>query len=278
MYKTILLHINDDKRVERLLDVGARVAQSFNAHLTGLFVLPLVPAPPIQWPMARSVAGGLLAAYRDEADRAQQSFERTVQGLQIAPEWRLCKAATPSYCDAVLEHGRAADLIIASQRSSDWDYADMFDIPEDLVLQGGRPVLIIPSTGDINPVGSRILVAWNGKREGARAVFDALPLLQKAQDVRVLWIDPQNEAIGPSETATAEICAALARHGVRCEGAHSKTDRVEVGEELLRQASEHHSDLLVMGCYGRSRLREFILGGATRHVLRNMSVSVLMSH
>ncbi|MFM9849681.1 MAG: universal stress protein [Hyphomicrobiaceae bacterium] len=278
MYKTILVHINDDNRVGRLLDVGAHVAQRFNAHLTGLFVLPFVPASPIQWPMARSVAGGLLSAYREEAERAHQSFERTVQGLQIAPEWRLYKAPTQSYCEAVLHQGRAADLIIASQRVSDWDYADMFDIPEDLVLQGGRPVLVVPSSGDLEPVGSRILVAWNGKREGARAVFDALPLLQKAQDVRVLWIDPQNEAIGPSDIATAEICAALARHGVRCEGAHSKTDRVEVGEELLSQAGKHGSDLLVMGCYGRSRFREFLLGGATRQVLHNMTIPVLMSH
>lgn len=125
------------------------------------------------------------------------------------PEWRLVQAHGRSYCEGLLEHARTNDLVVVSQRHSDWDYADMFNVPEEVAIDAGRPVLIVPATGDLPIIGQRINVAWNGKREGARAVFDALPLLRQAHDVRVLWINPQNEAIGRGDIATAEICATL---------------------------------------------------------------------
>ena len=229
-------------------------------------------------PLAKSFARQLVAAYRDEAERVHRAFESAVIDLAIVPEWRLVAGRHRSYCEDLLQHVRTSDLIVASQRHSDWDYADMFDVPEELALGAGRPVLTVPLKEPLGEIGSRVMVAWNGMREAARAVFDALPILRQATDVRVLWIDPQNESIGTGDVATAEICATLARHGVKCEGAQTTSNGVEVGHELLRQTAEHGSDLLVMGCYGRPRLREFVLGGATRHALHHMQVPVLMSH
>lgn len=278
MYKTILMHINDESRVGRLVGVGTDLAERFQAHLTAVCVLPHIPKPPIPLPFAKSFVGKLLAAYREEAERAHQAFETAVKGLPVVPEWRLAQSHGRSYCEGLLEHARTSDLVIVSQRHSDWDYADMFDVPEEVAIDAGRPVLIVPATGELPITGQRITVAWNGKREGARAMFDALPLLRQAHDVRVLWINPQNETIGRGDIATAEVCATLSRHGVHCEGAQATTDGIEVGPELLKQVAEHNSDLLVMGCYGHARLREFVLGGATRHILHHMKIPVLMSH
>jgi nucleotide-binding universal stress UspA family protein len=123
-----------------------------------------------------------------------------------------------------------------------------------------------------------VLVAWNGRREAARAVFDALPILRGASDVKVIWVNPQSERERAQGIPAADICTALARHGVKCEATEQVAPRGGVGETLLARAREMGADLLVMGCYGHARLREFVFGGASRHVLRHMPIPVLMSH
>ena len=109
-------------------------------------------------------------------------------------------------------------------------------------------------------------------------MFDALPLLQQADEVKVVWVNPQDEGAASADVPAGDICAALARHGVKCEATEVARPQAGVGRTLLMRAAEHGSDLLVMGCYGHSRLREFVLGGASRHVLDHMTIPVLMSH
>jgi nucleotide-binding universal stress UspA family protein len=110
-----------------------------------------------------------------------------------------------------------------------------------------------------------------------RAVFDALPLLQQAEDVAIVNFAP-DETEHPSHAVEAHICTALARHGIKCRAIESMTKHVDVGRSLTQQAISQKADLLVMGCYGHSRLRELVLGGASRHQLRHMLIPVLMSH
>jgi nucleotide-binding universal stress UspA family protein len=276
MYKTISLHINDDARVRRLVSAGAQLAMRYNAHLAGVYVLPHIPKPPLPMPMASSLAGQLASAYRDEAIRAKAAFESAVNGLPFVPEWRLVQGHQRNYAHDLLNELRTSDLIIASQPRSDWGYADIFDIPEEIALGAGRPVLIVPAEGAIMEIGKRITVAWNHKREAARAVFDALPLLAGAETVGVISITQRDEGDGDLEIA--DILDALARHSVKCEGVTASVASAQVGPEILRQAADHRSDLLIMGCYGRTRLWEFVLGGATRYVLHHMRLPVLMSH
>jgi nucleotide-binding universal stress UspA family protein len=146
-----------------------------------------------------------------------------------------------------------------------------------MVVGAGRPVLIVPNEGVHSRIGGRIAVAWNGRREATRAAFDALPLLQKAKEVKVLWIDPRSEGEDAGAFAATDLCTALARHGIACEALEAASDG-SVGATLLSRAIEHRADLLVMGCYGHSRLSELVFGGATRHTLRHMTIPVLMSH
>ena len=276
-YKTILLHVNDERRVAGLVDIAAHLAARFEAHLIGLFVLPRIPTYGATSAGAAMIESGL-AAFRKEAKRAETAFEAACKGRQIVSEWRLASPRQQGVAETVMEHGRAADLIIAGQRDPAFDFSAQLDVPERLAIESGRPVLVVPRSGRFPKPGRRVTIAWNGRREAARATFDALPLLKAAEQVRIVWVNPQSESERAGDLPAAEIAVALARHGVKCEGAISSAPDVKVGDVLLTDLMQDGSDLLVMGAYGHSRFREFVFGGATRHVLQHMTVPVLLSH
>ena len=171
-----------------------------------------------------------------------------------------------------------SDLVIASQTDPQWPGSQRLDVADRMAIESGRPVLIIPNAGVHGRIGQKVLVAWNARREAARAAFDALPILQLAKDVRVVWVNPQSERERAQDIPAADICAVLARHGVNCQATELVAPRASVGETLLACAKSFAADVLVMGCYGHTRLREFVFGGASRHVLGQMSIPVLMSH
>jgi nucleotide-binding universal stress UspA family protein len=135
----------------------------------------------------------------------------------------------------------------------------------------------VPNEGLPLSIGSRVLVAWNGTREAARAVFDALPFLKAASAVKIVHIEAQGEADKMVQEAT-DICKTLRRHDVKCAATEKVYTANEVGHELSQQALSHRADLMVMGCYGHWRLREVLFGGASRHQLRHMKIPMLMSH
>jgi nucleotide-binding universal stress UspA family protein len=139
----------------------------------------------------------------------------------------------------------------------------------------GRPVLVVPRYGTFPTIGERVLVAWNGAREAVRAVNDALPLLQRAQLVTVLSIDPSD---ADHRIPSADITLHLARHGVTAVAAQTRGTDLLVADILLSYAADLGADLIVSGAYGHTRLRELVLGGMTRHLLQTMTVPVLMSH
>ena len=127
--------------------------------------------------------------------------------------------------------------------------------------------------------GKRVLVAWDSSREAARAVNDSLPLLARADAVHVVSINPRGHKPGELDRLPgADICLQLARHGVKAEAQHLVATDIEVGDLLLSRAADMGADLLVMGAYGHSRWREIVLGGATRQILGEMTVPVIMSH
>lgn len=279
-YKSILVHLNNEGRVARLMGAAMQLALPANSHVTGLFV---VPAAPAKSPLLPMISGNAIAsaiyAYRKAGEGIRTAFDQATNGQPVVPEWRLHQANRPGYVEAVLDHARSADIVVAAQKESDWDYAEMFDVPDWLAMDSGRPVLIVPKAGVLGSIGERVVVAWNNSRESARAVFDALPLLMRAQAVTILSVEESAKPEVTSEIAGAEIGATLARHGVKVEVQQVKPGaRGDAGVELLAQVAAHRADLLVMGCFGRSRLREFVLGGASRHVLQNATVPVLMAH
>jgi nucleotide-binding universal stress UspA family protein len=280
-YKTILVHVNDERRLPRLLEAATRLAEKHSAHIIGASVVPPFMVPggdPVELP---HLMEAFRDAYRLEEARMQTYFDKVTRE-QASPgaytaEWRsLDPGVANTTANVLMPLARTADLIVASQPDPEWTSSDMLDLADHLATLSGRPVLVVPNKAKAPFAASRILVAWNGKREATRAVFDALPLLKAASEVKVLWVDPRDRT--DADLSAADLCAALSRHGVKCEETASLNPKSSPGETLLFEASRYGGELLVMGCYGHSWLREFIIGGATRHVLHSATIPVLMSH
>ena len=277
-YKTILVHCNDRQRLARLLEPAVRLSAAFGARLIGLSVAPPIALIPAGMPGTPDtiVVDEHTKAYRKQNPAMKSAFEKATTAQNITAEWREKDAGTNTVARIVTRQARTVDLIIASQTASDWKGSLDLDIADRLSLDAGRPVLIIPNRGSHRPIPKGIVIGWTERREAARAVFDALPLLQRADRVTVLEVDPEQ---GPEAAENrVALCATLVDHGVTCEMETAQSCHGNVGDALLACCERIRADLLVMGCYGHSRLREFVLGGATRHLLTDMTLPVLMSH
>lgn len=274
-FKTILVHLNDSRRAEAVLEPAAQLATRYNSHLIGLHVYASMPASPI--PMASTALGSVVGAERKNSEAIAEIFKRMTTSKEFVAEWQLQKVPHIDLAPLVLERGRAADLIVVGQTDPDWDLSPLLDFPERLALESGRPVLVIPYGGRFPRIGHRVVIAWKAGRESARAAFDALPLLQGAESVHILEVKERADAkstLGPDTS----IAAALARHGIKPVVHTSIAADISVGDEVLSRLADFEADLLVMGAYGHSRFRELVFGGATRHIARHMTVPTLFSH
>lgn len=273
--KDLLVLVANDPACGTRLDVAGDLATACGAHLTGLFVmaLPVVPGY-IAVELPAEVYELQRRRWQERAAKAERLFRAHVDRTGLSHEWR---ALEGDLVAITMLHARYTDLTIIGQGVDLGDAPrDLAGLPEELALGVGRPVLVVPRYGTFPTVGSRVLVAWNGSREATRAVNDALPILQRARKVTLLSMNP-DEAIAP-RVPGADIALHLARHQVTVEAAATRATDIEVGDVLLSYAADVGADLIVMGAYGHSRLREMVLGGATRHLLQHMTVPVLMSH
>ena len=272
--KDLLVIVDNDPTCASRVDLALALAVEHEAHLTGLHVMPW-PLTQVygEVPIPESVEKMQRLELEEAARRAAAVFAERVARTAVTAEWRVAEGDA---LRVVREHARYADLAVVPQGLDLGSAsADLSTVPGDLALAVGRPVLVIPRYGSFPRVGARVLVAWNGSREATRAVHDALPLLQRAERVTVLSIDPDGQA---QRLPGADIALHLARHGVTVQVAATPGAEVAVGDLLLSYAADHDIDLLVMGAYGHTRLREMVLGGATRTLLQHMTVPVLMSH
>jgi nucleotide-binding universal stress UspA family protein len=279
-YKTILVHCNDERRIRGLLAPALNLAESFQSHVIALSVVPPVAVVSVGAPnLPPVVLDEHCKFYRQRNPVLKSTFETAMQGRALLGEWREDEADASGVAARVLEYARASDLVVSSERDPDWPWTEFCDVPDRLAMESGRPVLIVPHAEAVSGrVGEKVLIAWNGRREATRAVYDALPILVRAQEVRVIWIDHRLENDVTRDVPAVDVCATLRRHNVRCEATERIKPTAKVGEMLLASAKEMDADLLVMGCYGHTRLREFVFGGATQYILAHMSLSVLMSH
>lgn len=278
-WKTILVQLNDERRAELLLGVATHLANRSNAHLVGLHVsAATVYLPPVPIPFGTDVLGSLEAGDKKEANRLREIFEAATKGGAFIPEWRAVRPAHQDIGAVVMDHGRASDLIVVGQSDPEWDLSPVLDFPERLTLESGRPVLVVPYAGRFGDIGKRVTIAWAGKRESTRAVFDALPLLKDAEAVQLLCVVGHGAKSEPGALPGAEMAATLARHGVKVTVQKSTVNEIGIADEILSRLADHASDLLVMGAYGHTRFRELVFGGVTRHIFRHMTVPTLMSH
>jgi nucleotide-binding universal stress UspA family protein len=274
-YKTILVHIDLGKRCSARVDVAIRLAHQHDAHLVALHAIaPFEPPGYVMAEMGPTIIEAQRAVAANELARTESEFNKQVSAAGLRNvEWR---SAVEDLVDAMTLHARYADLVVIGQTDASENSHVPADFPERLVLAGGRPVLILPAVGSFATIGKRILVAWSASREATRAVTDAIPLLQRADNVHVMAVNPKAGEHG--SVPGADIGLYLARHGVRVEVKTDHGAEIDVGNELLSRAADLDADLIVMGGYGHSRLKEWVLGGATRTILESMTAPVLMSH
>ena len=276
-YKTILVHMDAGPRRAERLELALALADRCDAHLVGLFAVsaPRLPS------YVRTDTSAMLQAVQDRrrAEAAAEAAElfraAAARYGSVKTEWR---ASNADALRAVQLNARYSDLVIAGQRERDNEGASGVapEFVDELVLSCGRPVLLVPYAGHVRDAGKRALVAWNASAEAARAVADALPLLERAERVEVVVFD--GGPVGDhGEEPGADAALYLARHGVNATVSRYGIPHVDVGSQILTRAADMSVDLVVMGAYGHSRLRELVLGGATRTILESMTVPVLMS-
>ena len=268
-YKDILVYADANKSAITRFDVAATLAAAHKTHLAALHV-SVPPFIPMDGGLAMSPS---LIEWQEEfqsqqTEKAKQAVDAAKRRTGQDMEWR---AARGDMIDTTLLHCRYADLAVVSQSGAENDEPlDADELPEAIVMGAGRPALIVPRYGKFDTVGDRVLVAWNRTRESTRAVHDALPILMRAKSVTVMEVNPDRG--GAPHIAGADIARHLARHGVKAEVSSTTAGDIDVGDIILARAADLGADLLVMGAYGHSRLREFTLGGVTRHLLDRKSV------
>jgi nucleotide-binding universal stress UspA family protein len=275
-YKTILVHSDADKAAPSRVTLAADLAGRFDAKLVGLFA-----RPPFQMP-AFSDGGFSVApfieAYENsvKADRAtaRASFDKIGAATPRAAEWRSAKGETDH---AWARAARHADLVVVSQADPDEGLLPP-NLPEAVTMSSGRPVLVLPRVGATTPPGKTIMLCWNGSRESARAASDAMPFLRAADRVILISIDTKGGRRDNSDRSDSDAAAWLASHGMQVTVQRDVASDSDVGNVILSRAADCGADLVVMGVYGHSRAREWVLGGASRTILASMTVPVLMSH
>ncbi len=277
--ETILINADSEQHLPRLIDVTERVAIRDHSHVVGLAALPSPVTLPAGMPGTPDIVTyeAHRSSARAAAERTGALFRQMTAGKLFTSEWRLDDGVNRGEIDALVAQSRLADLIVTSNVRAAGRNLVSHATTERLIIDVGRPVLLVPQVATPSAGSRRVLIGWNGSREATRAVFDALPLLRSAQHVKVMQIGG-NAADPVSGLGGVALCGMLRRHGVRATAETLDLPRASAGAALLSALKAENAELLVMGGYGHWRFRELVLGGATRHVIKHMSTPVLMSH
>ncbi|VVE02095.1 universal stress protein A [Pandoraea communis] len=277
-FKSVLVLVDDSARCESHIELAAALADTNGGHLIGIHLYVHVPIDPLDSPYVelddRQTAGERMQHRSpNRQGEAKLRFMEIAQRYSLSADWL---APTGIANEALPKYARYADLAVMGQLDPGLPetYA-LTHLVERVVLGSGRPTLVLPGAAIFPKRFAHVLLAWNGSREAARAVADALPLVQAAGHVTVLSISAGRQDDLPG----VDIADYLRRHCTdvafaRRSGGGTST----IGETILESAKEIGADLLVMGSYGHSRLQELVLGGVTRTVLETLDLPVLMSH
>jgi nucleotide-binding universal stress UspA family protein len=276
MIKDVVVHLSAPDSQGMVSDFAISVANRFEAHLSGIAFAYQPEFPTVGYgEIPAEYIDGLWAESRRRASASIDAFNEATRRAGLLASSRQVEADIGSPGDAFARIARRFDLSIVKQ--AERGHAAASDsVPEVTLFGSGRPVMIVPFIQKDGLKLDRVTVCWDGSRTAARAVADALPFLVRAAAVDVLIVEGQY--IKSGEVSEADIGQHLARHGLKPEIRRVVAREIDVASAILSHAAEISTDLIVMGGYGHSRMREFILGGATRGILTAMTVPVLMSH
>lgn len=277
MYCRIAVHLDRGFDCPRRVEFSLQLARANDAHLTGVFASYVSPGYFYDeaglWVRAMDMARQINEKGRTAVELA---FSQAARERAVAASWRQGEGE-PAEC--VVRHARCSDVLIISQQNPEDVHAAVGnDFVEQVLMSAGRPVIVLPSAGKFNGAGARVLYCWNRGREAARAIADAAPLLRNANALAILTTDGEGES-GNTEVPFEDLAAYCACHGFpQLEHVSRSTRDIDVGNAILSAAADFDADLIVMGAYGHSRMRQWVMGGATRSLLAAMTVPVLFSH
>jgi len=278
-YRSLLVHLDEGVACHERTQYAIRLATERECHLVGVAPTGLINVPQSTEPSARLTDYTARARddLRDHAEQLTQRFRNACSTAGLTSVEVLIDEADRA--SSLVHHTHYCDLVIMSQaRPDSAQHGPARSLVEDVVLHGARPTLILPHAGTFANPGSSVLVAWDGSREAARALADALPLLHRARHVQVVcWREVDG---GDESTRRASLDAIhrwLTRHGISSK-VYLETADQGIAHAMRLRAAEIRADLIVMGAYGHARWLERVLGGATRGMLDGMNVPVLMSH
>ena len=257
-------------------DFAISIADSFKAHVLGVAFSyePIIPG---------SVMGGIppeiIESQRRESDEKARAaiarFDAAANRAAVAAESRIISASVSGAAEQLGRLGRRFDLVVVGQAQRDEaSAAEVVD--EGVLFDSGRPVIFVPYIQKAGLKLDRVMVCWDGSRAATRAIADAMPFLKKSKQVEIVMVSAKKPK--DDEIAGADLGQHLARHGLKVDVKRITSTEPDVSSTILSYAADSSTDLIVMGGYGHSRLREFILGGVTRGLLESMTVPVLMSH
>jgi len=277
-YKTILVLCEAGDATAPRLALAWRLACSSEAHLIGLHLPPLFN-PPMTLGASFDMAGQ--RRRHDEnaksgIEKGRALFDAVVQGPGPTSEWLV---GTWSAANDPVELAKGADLVVMGQEERGRSDNQLpRALPEAMIMGSGRPVMVVPLAWKTPARLARAVVCWDGTREAALAASQAIPLLKAAEAVDVLVVRPRLTTVGDQLSNRPVPMAWLSRHGVtaRLQDRPSRSD--DAGKDIVAYASEVEADLIVMGGYGHSPLRQALLGGVSRTVVEETLVPVVMAH
>lgn len=273
--RDIVVCTDNSRSLKATIGVAADVAIRHRAHLTGFQVIPTLAVPAYAlYPVGPDVLEAQRQAAEDRAQQARTVFEDATASMKATCGWRQVEGDPAR---EICAQSHYADLVVMSQPDAHDPDSLSQQVVEDVLLGSSAPVLIIPYIGHSSDPPRQVMIAWDGSRESARAAHDALAFISEANQVSVVTVSKNGGDRGTTAAGT-ELAEHLARHGFAVSCREVPAGNLSTGDSLLSLCADESTDLLVMGAYGHTRLREVVLGGATDHLLRHMTVPVLMAH
>ena len=277
-FKNLLLHLDHSSGCKNRLELTFALAKKYDALITGLFAVPDYVVPSYveaqisvdlitdvtERALARATEA--MADYRKLADDAGVRMDAHVIEGQVIPILR--------------EHSKYSDLLILGQDNPDDPDNASYGLADALLFEGACACIMVPHSGKLATPGKRVLLTWNASRESARALREALPILATAEDVVVLSSEPDDadSEIARGHPHADELARFLESHGIESISSGIADLDISTSDAILGQAAEMDADLIVMGAYGHARLREIILGGVTRDLLKQSTVPLFLAH
>jgi nucleotide-binding universal stress UspA family protein len=277
MIRDLVVHLSGGAQPDTAGPYAISIAEAFGAHVSGIAFSyePVIP-PTIMG----SIPASLIEAQRRENDKvaseARAKFDDAARRAGVSFDSRILTASLPGSADQFGAIARRFDLAVVGQGEPGVLAGAQELVAEGALFSSGRPVVVVPyiQKGGLKP--DRVIVGWDASRTAARAIADALPLLARAKAIDIVIV--ASERAKSDEIPGADIGQHLARHGLKVDVKRIVATESDVANTLLSHIADTSADFLVMGGYGHSRLREFVLGGTTRGILSSMTVPVLMSH